>query len=351
MSRDENLVATEATETASTTDETAATSTNEAAQAETAAPAAPTGPTKEEIDSALDAFEELVDGILGQPAAEGQDAVAGKIDPANGTVSPEDMAVVVEAFKNLPGGTRAHNRAIERLQLNQMTALTEHMWAVGARAIALMLIELRAAGKTTKPKVESVARPTVSPTEAHVALAVAHILAVNFLPVGEGVDETWGAQTNAKVTELASEVGVFQKYLADKAAWDALTDEDKATSAEPTQPEVDAIIMQAARIARGRVAGPKKAAREPKAAGTSTPRDPSAPRGDILAHIQEVFASKPIGTFLKVSAIAKEGTSQYGAGQASGGAISARIKGEAFSKVEGLEYVNAGDGQGVRKTA
>jgi len=359
MSRDteSTTVATEATETASTTDtvtaDPSAAPTDEAAKAEAAAPATPVGPTKEEIDSALDAFEELVDGILGQPAAEGQDAVAGRIDPANGTVSPEDMVLVVEAFKALPGGTRAHTRAMERLQLNQMTALTEHMWAVGARAIALMLIELRAAGKGTKPKTEAVARPTVSPTEAHVALSVAHILAVNFLPVGEGVDETWGAQTNAKVTELSSEVGVFQKYLADKAVWDALDDEAKAINAEPTQPEVDAIILQAARIARGRVAGPKKAAKEPKAAGTGTsvPRDPSLPRGDILAHIQEVFAGVPVGTFLKVSAIAKVGTSQYGAGQASGGAISARIKGAAFAQVEGLEYVNAGDGQGVRKTA
>lgn len=350
MSRDETVVATEATETASVTEptETAATPTDEAAKAEATAPA---GPTKEDIESALADFEELVDGILGQPAGEGQDAIPGRIDAANGSVSAEDMALVVEAFRNLPGGTRAHTKAMERLQLNQMTALTEHMWAVGARAIALILIELRAAGKTTKPKAETVAKPTVSPTEAHVTLGAAHVLAVNFLPVGEGVDENWGQMINDKVNSLRDEVMPLQQYLAAKAAWDALTDEEKANQAEPVQPEVDPIVLQAARIARGRVAGPKKAAREPKVPGTSVPRDPGAPRGDILAHIKEVFESLPVGTFLKVGAIAKVGTSQYGAGQASGGAISARIKGEAFGKVEGLEYVNDGNGQGVRKTA
>ncbi len=360
----ENAVATEATETASTDTESTATesteattaTTDEAAAAETAAPAAPTGPTKEEIDAALDSFVGLVDSILGSPKTNESEAVAGKIDPQNGEVPAEHMKTVVEAFLALPGGTRAHNKAIQLLADKQMTALTEHMWAVGARAIALMLNALRAAGKGTKAKVETVAKPTVSPTVAHVATAVAHILAVNFLPVGSDVDDNWGELTNAKVTELASEVGVLQKYLADKATYDALTDEQKADTAafpEPTQPEVDAIILQAARIARGRVAGPKKAAatREPKVAGSSVPRDPSAPRGDILAHIQEVFAELPVGTFLKVSAIAKVATSQYGAGQASGGAISARIKGEAFSKVEGLEFVSQDGGQGVRKTA
>lgn len=356
MSENENVVATEATENASetvTTDaqatEAGAATTDAAAQAEAATPA---GPTKEEIEEKLGEFLSLVDGILGQPAAEGQDAVAGKIDPNNGAVAAEDMACVVEAFKALPGGTRSHNKAIELLQKNQTSALTDYMWAVGARAIALMLIELRAAGKSTKPKVEAIAKPTVSPTEAHVSLAVAHILAVNFLPVGEGVTDDWQALTNTKVSEIGSEVPTLQKYLADKAEWDALDDEAKAKTAEPTQPEVDPIILHAARIARGRVAGPKKAStpREPKAAGTSVPRDPSAPRGDILAHIQEVFATKPVGTFLKVSEIAKEGSSQYGAGQASGGAISARIKGAAFAQVAGLEFVTE-PGQGVRKTA
>lgn len=357
----ENVVATEATETASTTEtdatdtqatEAGAAATDEAAKAEESAPAAPAGPSKEEIEEKLGEFLSLVDGILGQPAAEGQDAVAGKIDPNNGAVSAEDMALVVEAFKNLPGGTRSHSKAIDLLQKNQTSALTDYMWAVGARAIALMLIELRAAGKSTKPKVETIAKPTVSPTEAHVQLAVAHILAVNFLPLGEGVTDDWQALTNAKVSEIGSEVPTLQKYLADKAVWDALDDEAKANTAEPTQPEVDAIVLHAARIARGRVAGPKKAStpREPKVPGTSVPRDPSAPRGDILAHIQEVFASKPVGTFLKVSEIAKEGSSQYGAGQASGGAISARIKGAAFAQVAGLEFVTE-PGQGVRKTA
>lgn len=353
----ESTVTEVATEAADGVAEAADAATAEAASVEATAPAAPTGPTKEEIDAALDSFVGQVNSILGSPKTDDEEAVVGKIDQQNGSVPTECMTEVVEAFKALPGGTRAHNKAIERLVENQMVALTKHMWAVGARAIALMLNELRQAGKGTKAKVETVARPTVSPTVAHVSTAVAHILAVNFLPVGSDVDDNWGELTNAKVTELASEVGVLQKYLADKATYDALTDDEKADTAnhpEPTQPEVDAIILQAARIARGRVAGPKKAAtaaREPKEPGTSVPRDPSAPRGDILAHIQEVFAELPVGTFLKVSAIAKVATSQYGAGQASGGAISARIKGEAFGKVEGLEFVSQDGGQGVRKTA
>lgn len=324
------------------------------ATSETATPAATeaTGPTKEEINDALDQFEKLVDGILGQPAADGQAAVPGKIDEKNGEVPSENMAEIVEAYRNLPGGTRAQNKALERLSKNQMTALTEHMWAVGARALSLIILALRDAGKGSRPKADTVAKPTVNPTEAHVALAAAHALAVNFVPVGEGVAADWANQVNQKVNDLRDEVVTYNTYLAAKASYDALTDEQKAETEEPQAPEVDAIILTAARLARGRVAGPKKATKEPKAgSAVSTPRDPSAPRGDILAHIREVFADKPVGTFLKVAEIAKQGTSQYGPGQASGGAISARIQSSKFSEVEGLEYVDEGNGKGVRKTA
>lgn len=343
----------EATEavTAETTDETAnaTAATNEAATAEAAAPA---GPTKEEITEALGKFETLVNEVLGQPEAEGQAAVVGKINQQNGEVAAEDMAAIIEAYKALPGGTRTANKAQELLQKSQMTALTEYMWAVGARAYSLIILALRDAGKTSRPKAETVAKPTVNPTEAHVALGAAHALAVNFLPVGSDVDPSWGNLVNEKVQSLRDEVVTYNAYLAEKAKFDALTDEEKAEATEPVQPEVDAIVLQAARLARGRTPGAKKAPREPKAGGAAaTPRDPSAPRGDILAHIQEVFASQPVGAFLKVSEIAKVGTSQYGAGQVSGGAIAARIKSPKFAEVAGLAFEDAGQGQGVRKTA
>ena len=337
------------------TDTATAAATDTAPEGTSATPAtesAPAGPTKEEIANALEAFEDLVDGILGQPAADGQDAIAGKIDPTNGNVTEADMAEIAEAFANLPGGTRSHTKALDRLQSNQMTALTEHMWAVGARAYSLIIVALKNAGKATRARVESVAKVTVNPTDAHVALASAHALAVNFLTVGEGVDAGWGAMVNDKVNSLRDQVVTYSAYLGDKGVYDALSDEDKAQTEEPTAPEVDAVILAAARLARGRVPGAKKAPKE--STGTSaaaTPRDPSAPRGDILAHIQEVFASQPVGAFLKVSEITKVGTSQYGAGQASGGAVSARIKSAKFAEVAGLEYVNDGNGQGVRKTA
>lgn len=338
------------TEAAAAVDETSTLTTE--SDAAPAAAAEATGPTKEEINEALEKFEDLLDSILGQPKADGQDEIVGKIDKNNGEVPAECMAEIVEAYRNLPGGTRTQNKALERISKNQMTALTEYMWAVGARAMSLITLALRDAGKTRSPKAETVARPTVSPTEAHVALAAAHALAVNFVPVADGVDANWGTMVNEKVNSLRDDVVTFNTYLAEKAKYDALSDEEKAEKDEPQAPEVDAIILTAARLARGRVAGPKKAASAPKAgSAVSTPRDPGAPRGDILAHIQEVFADKPVGTFLKVAEIAKQGTSQYGAGQASGGAISARIQSAKFAEVPGLEYVDEGNGKGVRKTA
>lgn len=317
-----------------------------------AAPAAPAGPTAEEINAALDTFEALVDGILGTPPSV-EPKVEGKIDNSNGEVPADEMTKIVEAYRGLPGGTRAHTKATDRLTKNQMLLLTEHMWAVGARALALILGELRTAGKGTRARVEGVAKPTVSPTEAHVALAAAHALSVNFLTVGEGVDENWGVMVNEKVATLASEVGTYRAYLDEKAAYDALSDEDKANATEPTAPEVDMIIVQAARLARGRVAGPKKATAAPKsgAATPRTPRDPNSPRGSILDHIKEVFAGQPVGTFLKVSEIAKAASAQYPAGNASGGAVSSRIEKESFrGAIPGLEYTES-PVKGVTKVA
>lgn len=323
----------------------------EAPKAESEA-TAPTGPSKQEIDDALDQFEELVEGILGTPPAEGQEAKPGNIDPMNGNITEADMASIHQAFTSLAGGTKSHNQAMKRLQDNQLTALTEFMWAVGARAYSLIIVALKNAGKSARPSVSPVAKATVNPTEAHVALGAAHALAVNFLAVGSDVDANWGTMVSEKVNGLRDEVVSYNAYLTEKATWDALSDEDKAKTEEPTAPEVDPIILTAARLARGRTTTVKKA-REPKAPGSAatTPRDPSAPRGDILAHIQEVFANLPVGAFLKVSEIAKVGTSQYGAGQASGGAISARIKGPKFAEVSGLSFENDSNGQGVRKTA
>lgn len=359
MARDTETVETVATPA---TDETNSTTPTTEAQApatqpdagatDAPAPAAPVGPTAEEINTALDSFEELVDGILGTPPSV-EPKVEGKIDNSNGEVPADEMTKIVEAYRNLPGGTRAHTKATDRLTKNQMLLLTEHMWAVGARALALILGELRTAGKGTRARAEGVAKPTVSPTEAHVALAAAHALSVNFLTVGEGVDENWGAMVNEKVSTLASEVGTYRAYLDEKAKYDALSDEDKANATEPTAPEVDMIIVQAARLARGRVAGPKKATAAPKsgAATPRTPRDPNSPRGSILDHIKEVFAGHPVGTFLKVSEIAKATSEQYPAGNASGGAVSSRIEKESFrGAIPGLEYTES-PVKGVTKVA
>ena len=364
MSRDTETVAVEATDTstetapdANTSNEATQTQGNESGEQSSATPtdgaATPAGPTAEEINAAMEAFENLVEETLGTPPTV-ENPRPGKINTSNGEVPAEDMAKIVEAYKTLPGGTRVHNKAQAHLQGLQMEALTEHMWAVGARALALILTELKTAGKGTKPRTETVAKPTVSPTEAHVSLAVAHVLSVNFLTVGEGVDANWATMVQDKAQSLSNEVGVYRAYLDEKAAYDALSDEEKANKEEPTAPEVDQIIVQAARLARGRVAGPRKATTPKATSGAVTPReprDPNAPRGNILEHIREVFEKQPVGTFLKVGEIAKVATGQYPGGNASGGAVSSRIEKPTFvGAIPGLEYVDSPN-KGVRKVA
>lgn len=364
MSRDETVAveATENTSTDSATEATEATATtategNEAAATGTdEAATVPQGPTAEEINEALDAFENLVAGILGTPPNV-EPVVEGKIDSQTGEVQAEDMARIVEAYKNLPGGTRVHNKAIAHLAGVQMEALTEHMWAVGARALALITIELKNASKGTRARAEAIAKPTVSPTEAHVALAVAHVLSVNFLAVGKDVDPNWGAMVNEKAQSLAEEVGVYRTYLDEKAEYDALSDEQKVPFGDgPTAPEVDPIVSHAARLARGRVAGTRKAATGAPKSGAATPRaprDPNSPRGNILEHIKERFAGVPVGTFLKVGEIAKVHTSAYPEGTSlpSGGAISSRIEKDTFKgAIPGLEYTDS-PVKGVTKVA
>jgi len=359
MSRDETETVEQAVDTEQTPAETVSaesgdTSATEQIPAEGAeqAPAEPTGPTAEEIEQALKAFQESAE------------AVVNGADQATGILSDDATKPLIEAYAALP--VAASRTAVKKwIQLKIRESL---MGNAAWKARAFVTIE-------DALKVSPAARPTavrepVDPTKAHVEKVLALHLATGFVPLPEGVKDDWATQVKDGAQTLRAEVQTYKAYLAELDAfqaahdtWAALSDEAKAHEeeghkvnpepVEPKAPEVSPIVVNAARIGRGRTSVKStstgtKAPREPKAASTATPY--SGPRRNVQEHIRQVFASLPVGSSLTVGAIAKTVTAEYPEGNCSQGAVAGALKSPKYS-VAGVTPAVVEGHQGATKTA
>jgi len=293
--------------------------------------AKPEGPSKEEIEAATKAFEEVVN------------AAVESRDKATGELSVDEITKVKTVYAALPA-TSAKTKARNALEEGMRNALAKDLDAPKARAYMLLGQEVKSTGSR-----ETVAKAPVDPTEEHVNKVTAMYLASSLVEVGEGVAEDWVVKVQELGNSLAPEVQAYKKYLADFAAWEANTAEDKGDA--PKEPEVNQVVLNAAKIAHGRgMTRPRKASTGGTSAKASSGPSYSGPRRNVKEHIRQVFASKPVGTFLKISEIAGGDSTEYGEDHPSSGAVTASLESSKFD-VAGIQADSQNGIKGAVKVA
>lgn len=330
----ESVAATESAETAESNEPQAAEvteatePTEDEAKAAAEKEAADKAAAKAEADKAYEAamteYQGLVTELVGSD----------EVDPTTGTLPDGHKSQARLSYSKLPGikGKKAGKDWLqEQMHVNMEqfdpTDPTTAHYAVKARTFLDLYKEI---GKGAVKSESPVVKP-VDPTEAHVARVVAALVAPNLILPPEGVSEDWKDQAQRKAGELAPQIQAYRDWLE--------ANKGKAEDERSEAPEVDEIVVNAAKVALGRGLGAAKKARAASAGGTTTSTPYTGTRRDIGKHIAEAFESQPVGTFLTVADISKFESSEYGTDHPSSGAVSARLfpKGDGTAcTVEGI---------------
>lgn len=228
----------------------------------------------------------------------------GQRDDATGVIAIAHVEPVLAAYRALPGGVKAKNKAKNLLNEGVKEGMAE-LNIQKARAYMQLADTLTAPGA----KKEKAERVPADPTAAAVLLDAAfqlgrHLISAN---VTEGVAEDWRTQADDLAT---SNMEAAEQYLA----WFKSDAEDKGD-----EPEVQDAVKMAVKLYRGRAAKLAKGSK----GGTRAPFD--GPRRSIAKHIEEAFADVPSGTFLTVAQIRQHRSTEYGDDSPSAGAINARL--------------------------
>jgi hypothetical protein len=258
-------------------------------------------------------------------------------DASTGTVPDGAFSEPNKAYRELPGAKG--KGAAKRWLAEQMTALLngavdDPTKIYEAKAFMQVQNALVATGPKAEPKPKAPADPTEDFVGQYAALLLAIDLHASRLP--EKVQADWETQVNKIREDEAA-------GLATYTAWADSTDEDKGD-----EPEVSLVVKRAYKLAAGKAAG--KAHRTTSATpGTSTPRDPDAPRRSIEAHIRSAFADKPLGTQMKIAEIVNHRSDEYGTDAPSPGAVSARL--QSNKPLPGFQLVMIDGKKGARSVA
>ncbi len=289
-------------------EETVTTTATAPADEATATPQENTENTEAVIDTS--AFDKAINEALAE------------MDPTTGTLSTEQMHAVVGAYQSLDG---AKPKAAVRAWIENgvKEALSPEKGDIPkARALNAVRVEItksKGGGKSDKTPAD----PTTNFVELVVALQLGYTHVTQNVP--EGVAEDW----QARATKLASDTNVDLQKLAQY-------------NGEGEEPQVSPLARRALKLATGKVSK--------SSTGTRTPF--TGTRRDVEKHVKAAFADKASGDFLTVAQIVAFASDEYGAGEASPGAVSARL----FPKsgnctIEGIVPVDAGDGhpKGAKK--
>lgn len=300
------------------------------------------GPSAEEIKAAVDQFNTLV-----------SEQVETR-DRATGELTAEATSIVKVAYAALPSAS-AKTKARASLDEGMRNALAKDLDATKARAFMTLSQEVKTTGRS-----ESVAKAPVDPTEEHVNKVTAMYLASSLVDVPEGVGDDWVNKVQELGNALAPEVQAYKAFLAQHEAWVAAhaawESADEATRGdepeEPKAPEVHEVVLNAAKIARGRGLGgrTRKVASGTAKASTGSTAGYSGPRRNVKAHIKAAFEGKPVGTFLKISEIAGANSAEYGDDHPSSGAVTASLESAKFDVV-GIQPDSENGVKGARKVA
>lgn len=257
-----------------------------------------------EID--LTAFNAALDEVL-----TGEDG----FDPETGTVPEVGIEKVKSAYRDL-SGAKAKNAAKERITELLRDAITEKDMVKGYAVMTLGdAVKNAGSGGKGSGGDRKPADPKLAFVERLAALHLAYALVREDVPEGVERDEVYGL-VDTKVEELSDAADALFTWV--KADPESRGDE----------PEADAIVKAAVKLAQGKAA---------KAKSTVSRTSSDKPRRDVRKHINQVFADKAAGTVLKVAEIAKAKTDEYPDGDCSPGAVTAALKSE--RGVEGFKFV------------
>lgn len=230
----------------------------------------------------------------------------------------DQVVEAYNAFRASKGlGLRAARKAQDVIGLGMAAAVT-----AGDLARAQVFLEIQGAVENAAPakKESTPVDPTKAWVETYARLTLAIQLHQSILPEGASIDELRTRGDEVVDDEMPG--------LAEYVNWVAKGDDSEA-------PELSTLTGQAVKLATTKAR---------KSSGGSGPRAPhEGPRGNIARHIAQVFAlgegkfdpttgeydyqPYPAGHYLTSSQIAKVVTPEYPAGNASSGAVSARITG------------------------
>jgi hypothetical protein len=254
-------------------------------------------------------------------------------DTSTGTIPDGPVAEVTTAFRGLDS-VKAKNRAKDHLNDELKNAINATDIILGKAVMQLTDAVNASKGGGSGTKAE---RTPADPKEAFVQLVaglhLAYSLAVEDRP--ENVDET---EARAAIEKLVDE---SNEPAASYRTW---VQADSDTRGD--EPEVSNLVKRAVKMSLGKVAGTSGRV------GGST----GGPRRDIAKHILEAFAlagKTTAGEKMSVAEIAKQKTEQYPQGDASPGAVSARLKGNSKGEVTvtGVKAVDLDGKLGAELTA
>lgn len=238
------------------------------------------------------------------------------VDPSTGTIPAGLVANVTTAYSKIPGRARkaAKDYLTEKMQDCMTKGVEDRALFMRARSY---LDLLKAVQSLVQPKSDIIKTPT-NPTEALLQRVVPALLAAHLIIPDEGVASDWTDQANAKAGALADQVKTYRQYLIDN--------KDKVGDERAAEPEVDPLVIAAAKMAAGKASTVRKA-KAPKGDGTSTPRVSSGERREVAKHIYEYFADKPVDHWASIAEIAGFDSVEYGSGadHPSSGAVTARL--------------------------
>lgn len=254
------------------------------------------------------------------------------VDTSTGVPSEALKSEVTGAYSKL--GTAAPKKQAKAWLQERMQACM--LEGPNSFTKARTYLELFQAVEAIKAQREQVVRTPVDPTEEHVKRVTAAYLAPNLMLPGDEVAADWQDRVQKLAAELQSEVVALRNWLVEHGS---KADDDET---KPDQPEVNAVVQTALRLAQGRpVGGARKSKAKSNGSGTTTTRTPfTGERGDIAQHITEAFANVQSGEFLSISDMVNFTSSQYGGDKKapSPGAIAARLfpRGGGECTVEGI---------------
>lgn len=290
-------------------------------EGEGAAPAAQPEEKPKTADELFDEFKAILETAVAEA------------DQSTGTPAEIHKSQSLEAYRKLPSTAK---KADARDWMTQdMVECMNSNKVPRARTFMEILKLINEA--TARRTAATPAKPSKSPTEQYVEDRLALELSWNFLGAPKELDnDAFQNAYSGLKQEVAGQIEAYQ-------AWFLNPDTEKRGD----EPEVHDVVKNAAKIAAGKT--PRRSTRK-SSGGGSTGGSTGGARGDVAKHIQEFLASVESGSEHPVSAIAKFKSSEYPEGNASAGAISARLfPKDKETNIEGVTVLADASPKKVRK--